>query len=150
MVDYRLPCVCRQPVGRRHGCQSRQLQRARQKFTLPRPSRNRIAGSAATHEGGRVRRWSARTARENRHGLTQHEYARSGNLSHTSCASSSHWRQMVHLSYVRLRAPDFGCDRKRHPFAVHAGVSGPSAVLRLDTRTTRRRWIFQTASATAI
>ena len=41
---------------------------------------------------------------------------------------------LVHLSHVRLCARSVGCDRRHHAFAVHAGVRGSSAAVRLADR----------------
>ncbi len=83
------------------------------------------------HEGGRIQGRRACAAREDRHGLAEYEHARPGHLSDPFRASLPHGRRLVRLPDVRLRALHLGCDRKHHAFAVHAGIRGSSAALRL-------------------
>ena len=54
---------------------------------------------------GRVSRRHARPAREDRHGVAEHEHARPGALPHPARDASPHRRRVVHLSDLRLRAP---------------------------------------------
>ena len=62
--------------------------------------------------------------------------------------ASPHARYLVHLSDLRLRASDLGCHRRHHAFALHAGVRGSSAALRLGRGQpgARRRVPFTTAA----
>ena len=61
----------------------------------------------APHAGRRVPRRRARAARQDRHGVAQHEHARPGALPHPPRAPPPHRRRLVHLPDVRLRArPD--------------------------------------------
>ena len=54
--------------------------------------------------------------------LAQPEHARSGDVPHPARRASSHGRQVVHLSHVRLCARPVGLHRGSHALAVHAGV----------------------------
>ena len=85
-------------------------------------------------KAGRVSRRVARAAREDRHGVAQHEYARSGNVPHPACRASPHRQQVVHLSDVRLRARPVGFDRKSYALHVHARIRRPPADLQLVHR----------------
>ena len=76
---------------------------------------------------GRVPRRLAHAARQDRHGLAQHQHARPGDVPHPARRASSHRRQVVHLSDVRLRPRAVRLDRGHHPFALHAGVRGSTA-----------------------
>ena len=51
--------------------------------------------------------------------------------------ASSHRRQVVHLSDVRLRARAVGFHRGHHALHLHAGVRGPSPALQLVHRAAR-------------
>ena len=46
---------------------------------------------------------------------------------------------MVHLSDLRLHPLHFRRHREHHPFAMHAGIRGPSPALRLDPAQPRHR-----------
>ena len=83
------------------------------------------------HARRRIPQRRARAAREDRHGVGQHEPARSRALPHPSRHASSHRRQMVHLSDLRLRPRAVGRDRARHPLDLHSGVRGSPAAVRL-------------------
>ena len=48
--------------------------------------------------------------------------------------ASPHRRRVVHLSDLRLRAPDLRRDRGHHALALHARVRGSSAAVRLGRR----------------
>ena len=73
----------------------------------------------------------AGAARQDRHGLGQHQSARSGALSHPPCRASAHRHGVVHLSELRLRSRPVGRDRRHHAFAVHARIRGSPPALRL-------------------
>ena len=88
------------------------------------------------HARRRVPRRRARAAREDRHGVAEHQHARSGALPHPPRRASPHRRRVVHLSDVRLRAPAVGRDRRRHALALHARVRGSPAALRLGASST--------------
>ena len=75
-----------------------------------------------------------RAAREDRHGIAQHEHARSDALPDPPCHASPHRRRVVHLPDLRLRPPHFRCARGGDAFAVHAGVRRSPAVIRLGDR----------------
>ena len=90
--------------------------------------------SLCPHARRRVPRRRARAAREDRHGVAEHQPARSGALSHPARASPPHRRRVVHLPDVRLRASAVRCARAHHALALHARVRGSSAALRLADR----------------
>ncbi len=102
--------VCRRPDRRRDSPVSRHADRARQGQPVSQSHRRRKPGPVCAHEGGRVPRRLARAARQDRHGLAQHQHARSGDVSHSARHASSHRRRVVHLSDVRLRARPVGLD----------------------------------------
>ena len=106
---------------------------------VPRPQRGGESRSVRAHESGRISRWRAHLAREDRHGVAQHLAARSGALSHPARRASSHRRQMVHLSDVRLRALPERLHRRHHALDLHARVRGAPAALRLAPRQSARR-----------
>ena len=87
--------------------------------------------SVPPHARRRVCRWRARAARHDRHGVAEHQHARPDAVSHPARDTPSDRRRLVHLSDLRLRAPDLRRDRRHHALALHAGVRGPSAALRL-------------------
>ncbi len=70
--------------------------------------RRREPRSVPPHARRRVRRRHARAAREDRHGVAQHQPARSGALPHPPCRTSPHRQRLVHLPDVRLRASAVG------------------------------------------
>ena len=53
---------------------------------------------------------------------------------------SQYWRQMVHLSDVRLRSSYRGCYRGDHSFYLHAGIRRSQTALRLGALETLGRW----------
>ena len=106
---------------------------------VPRPQRRREPGPLPPDARRQVPRRRARAAREDRHGLAQHQPARPGDLPHPPGAPPPHRRPVVHLPDVHLRAPDRGRAGEHHALALHAGVRGPAAVLRLAARAPRRR-----------
>ena len=100
-----------------------------------RPYRSRIGGGeprALRRDARRQARGRRpRAAREDRHEVAQHQHARPGDLPHQERRAPPHRRQVAHLPDVHLRASDRGRAGEHHAFAVHAGVRGPAAVLRL-------------------
>ncbi len=84
--------------------------------------------------GGRVSGRRARSAREDRHGLAEHQPARSRALPDPPRAPSPDRRRLVHLSDVRLRASAIGRARTHHALALHARVRGSPPALRLADR----------------
>ena len=99
------------------------------------PYRDRPVGgeprSLRADARGRVRGRRAGAAREDRHGVAEHQHARPGDLPHQARHPSPHRRRVVHLPDVRLRARDLGRDRAHHALALHARVRGPPPALRL-------------------
>ena len=67
----------------------------------------------------------------------QSEHARSGHVPHPARQASSHRRQLVHLSDVRLGPRPKRLDRRRHALHLHAGVRKPSPAVRLVLRPNR-------------
>ena len=92
----------------------------------------------ARMRAGEFRGRRARAAREDRHGVAEHQHARSRALPHPPRAPSPDRRRLVHLSDVRLRASAVGRARAHHALALHARVRGSSAALRLADRATCR------------
>ena len=125
------PRVRRQPDGGRDPSAARHADRTGQPEPIPRPAGERKPRPLCADARRRVPGRRARAAREDRHGVAEHQHARPRALSHPSRASPPYRRCVVHLSDVRLRASAVGCPRAHHALAVHAGVRGPSAALRL-------------------
>ena len=121
--------------------------------TLTEPGRNspdRVApagrepGPLPAHARRRVPRRRLRAARGHRHGLAQHQHARSDAVPDPPRHAPPHRRRLVHLSDLRLRPPDLGRDRGHHALDLHARVRGSPAAVRLGRgalppRATRRR-----------
>ena len=116
---------------RRFAAVSRHADRAGPQQPVPRSADRREPRSVRADAGRRVRGRRARAAREDRHGVAQPEHARSDALPHPPRDASPDGRCLVHLPDVRLRASAVRCARRHHALAVHAGVRGPSAALRL-------------------
>ncbi len=102
------------------------------------PYRNRTVDENldlfARMRAGRISGRLAHPARQNRHGLRQHQSARPGDVPHHPCRASPHGRRVVHLSDVRLRPWPVGLHRGHHPLVVLAGVRRPSAAVQLVSR----------------
>src|SRR5215470_16548910 len=105
---------------------------------VPRPHARRQPRAAAPHEGGRAARRRVHAAREDRHGVAQHEDARPAALPDPPRAPPPQRRRLVHLSDVRLRASARGRDRGHHPLDLHARVREQPRALRLGDRRDRR------------
>ena len=84
--------------------------------------------------GGGVPRRHARAARQDRHGLTEPEPARSHDVPDPQGGASPDGRGVVHLPDVRLRPRAVGLDRRRHALDLHAGVRGSPPAVRLVPR----------------
>ena len=141
-ADSRRQGVRRQPDGRRDPRVPRHADRAGPEQPAPRSFGRGEPRPVPADAGGRVSRRRARAAREDRHGVAQHEHAGSDAVPHPTRDASPHARYLVHLSDLRLRASDLGRHRRHHALAVHAGVRGPSAAVRLgggQPRARRRR-----------
>ena len=126
--------VRRQPDGRGDPRLPRHADRAgqgRARTAIGRSRRTSTCSRACAPASSRRR---PRAAREDRHGVAEHQHARPGALPHPPRAPSPHRRRVVHLSDVRLRAPAVGRDRAHHALALHARVRGPPAALRLADR----------------
>ena len=99
------------------------------------PFRDRTRGRkprpVPPHEGRRVSQWRARAARQDRHGVRQHQPARSDALPHRQGAASAHRHDLVDLSELRFRARPVRRDRGHHPFDLHPGIRGSPAALRV-------------------
>ena len=121
-------------TGRRDPPQPRHADRAGQGQPVPRPQRRGEPRPVRADARRRVRGRRPRAAREDRHGVAEHQHARPGAVPDKARAPPSHRRCVVHLSDVRLRASAVGRARAHHAFAVHARVRGSSAALRLVDR----------------
>ena len=135
----RVPDPRRQGLCRRHATRSdaqpaRHVDRAGAELARPLSVDRREPGPVPPHARRRVPQRRARAAREDRHGVAQHEPARPGAVSHPPCRASAHRQRLVHLSDLRLRARPVGRDRGHHALAVHVGVRGPPAAVRLADR----------------
>ena len=95
---------------------------------VPQPLRGGEPGPVRAHAGRRVPRRRAHAARQDRHGLAQHEPARPGDVPHPARHAPPHRRHVVHLSDVRLRP---------RPVATPSRGS-PTRSARWSTRTTAR------------
>ena len=87
------------------------------------------------HAGRRVQGRRAGAARQDRHGVGQHQHARPGALPHPPCRASAHRRRhwCIYPTYD-FRPWPVGRDRRGDAFPVHARVRGPPAALRLADR----------------
>ena len=103
-----------QPVPRPHGCRK------------PRP--------VPAHAGRRVSERGKDAARQDRHGVGQHQLRDPVLYRVLHAHSPAHRRRVVHLSDLRLRARPVGCDRGHHAFGLHIGICRPPAALRLVDR----------------
>ena len=132
--DPRRQGVCRRYAAGSDALAARHVDRAGAEQSRPVSLGRGESGPVPPHARGGVPQRCARAAREDRHGVAEHEPARSGAVSHPACGASAHRECLVHLSHLRLRARSVGCDRRHHAFAVHAGVRGSSAAVRLADR----------------
>ncbi len=121
--------LCRRPVAGGNSQLPRHADRARQGQPVPRPDGSGKSRSVSPHEGRRVSKRRARAACQDRHGLGQHQPARSRALPHPACDPPAYRRQMVDLSELRLRARPVGRDRGHHALDLHAGIRGSPAAL---------------------
>ena len=127
--DQGRPRLCRRPVAGGNPRQPRHADGARQELAVPRPRGGRKPRPVPPHEGRRIPERHARAARQDRHGLRQHQPARPRALPHPACRASAHRHQMVDLSELRLRPRPVGRHRRHHAFDLHAGIRGPPAAL---------------------
>ena len=128
------PRVRRQPLGGRDPRNARHAHRAGHEQPVPRPARRGQSRPLPPDARRRVPGRRARAAREDRHGVAQHQHARPGAVPHSPRASSPHRRHVAHLPDVRLRASDFRRARADHALALHARVRGAPPALRLAGR----------------
>ena len=117
--------------GRRDPRASRHVHRAGRREPVAGPAGRREPRPVRAHARRRVPGRRARPAREDRHGVAQHQPARPGALPHPARGAPAHRRRLVHLPHVRLRARPVGRDRAHHALHLHAGVRGAPAALRL-------------------
>ena len=73
-----------------------------QEQPVPRPRGRRKSRPVPPHARRRVSERRARAARQDRHGVRQHQPARSGAVPHPACRASAHRRHMVDLSELRF------------------------------------------------
>ena len=103
-------------------------------LAVARPSGRREPRPVRADARRRVPQRRARAAREDRHGLAQHQPARPGAVPDPPRDAPTHRRRVVHLPDLRLRARPVRRDRGRHPLDLHARVRGAPAALRLADR----------------
>src|SRR6202050_5919472 len=112
----------RRPLGGRNSKIPWHAHRTGQGQPAPQPSGGGKSRFISAHEGGRVSRRIARAARQDRHGFTQSEPARPGNVPHPARPTSPYGKKVVHLSHVRFCARTVRFARTRSALYVHAGV----------------------------
>jgi hypothetical protein len=147
LVERGLAYVDEQTPSRCASAAATSRRRARDSPYRDRAPAENLAGCARCATAARRRRDGA--AREDRHGVAQHQPARPGDLPHQARAPPQHRRPLVHLPDVHLRAPDRGRAGGHHAQLLHAGVRGPAAVLRLAARPPGRRRPAAPAAAQA-
>ena len=101
------PCrqgVRRRPHGRRDPRASRHADRAGPQLAVARPPGAREPGPVRADARRRVSERRPRAARQDRHGLAEHQPARPRALPHRPRDAPAHGRRVVHLPDVRLRA----------------------------------------------
>ena len=123
--------LCGRPHRRRDPGIPRYPDRAGQGKPVPEPDRGGEPGPVPPHAGRRVPGRLPGAPGQDRHGLAQHEPARSGHVPHPSCDPPPYRRRLVHLSHVRLCPRPVRLHRGNHPFHLHPGVRGPPPPLRL-------------------
>jgi hypothetical protein len=106
---------------------------------LPRPHAGAEPGAPARDARRPACRRRDGAAREDRHGLAEHQSARPGPVPHQARPPPQHRRPLVHLPDVHLCAPDRGRAGRHHAQLLHAGVRGPTALLRLASGPAGRR-----------
>ncbi len=130
-AHWRRSRLCGQPHRRRDSRLSRDADGAGPEQPAPQPAAGGEPRPASAHARRRVSGWRPRAARRDRHGVAEHQHAGSDAVPDPARDASSDRRRLVHLSDLRLRAPDLGCDRGHHALALHARVRGSSSALRL-------------------
>ena len=129
--DPRRQGLCRRSKPGRDARGARHLDGAGQEQPVPRPRRRGKSRSVPPHARRRISQRRPRAARQDRHGFRQYQSARPGALSHPARRASAHRQNLEHLSELRFRPRPVRRHRGHHPFAVHAGIRGSSAALRL-------------------
>ena len=148
MVHRKRPRLCRQPIGGADARHARHADAGRRRQPVSRAFDRRESRSLPPHARGRISRRRACAAPEDRHGQSERQHARSGDLPDPARVAPSHRRYLVHLSALRLHACDFGCAGAHHAFDLHARVPGSSAAVRLGDRKAGR-WRHAPAAAAA-
>ena len=110
--DPHRPRLCRRSVAGADAGEPRHADRAGKEQPFPRQAGGGKPRPVAPHAGRRISQWRAGAARQDRHGVRQHQSARSGALPHSAREPSAHRHQMVHLSELRLRPRAVGRDRR--------------------------------------
>ena len=134
--------VRRQPERRRDSRVPRHADRAGPRTArIATAQRRGEPRSVRAHARRRVPGRRARAAREDRHGVAEHQHARSDALPHPARGASSHRRRLVHLSDVRLRASAVG----------RASSASRTRSARSSSRITGRSydWLVDTAASSA-
>ena len=88
-------------------------------------SRRREPRPVRAHARRRVPRRRARLARQDRHGVAEHEDARPAAVPDPARAPLPHRQRLVHLPALRLRALPVRLARGHHALDLHAGVREP-------------------------
>ena len=128
----------RRPERGRDTHEPRHADETRRGLAVQKPQRRGKPRPLRAHDRRRVRGGKPRPSREDRHGEQEPQYARPDYLQNPQARTSPHWREMVRLPDVRLRARIRGRHRGRHAFDMHARIPGPQAPLRLVHRERRR------------
>ena len=95
--------VRRRPLGRRDPRDARHADRAGRELAVSRPEPRGEPGPVRPDARGRVPRRRARPAREDRHGVAEHQPARPVLYRIVHARHSANGRRVVHLPDVRLR-----------------------------------------------
>ena len=130
LVEAGKAYVCDLP-GRRRQRVSRDVEPAGPEQPLPGPVRRREPRPARPDARRRVRGWVTNAARQDRHGVTEHEHARPDDLPNPAGAPLPDRGRVVHLPDVRLHASAVRCARGDYALPLHARVRGPPAPVRL-------------------
>ena len=133
-ADRRRQGLRRQPLRGGDPRLPRHRHRAGPPQPLARPPGGGEPRPARPHAGRRVPRRRPRGARQDRHGVAEHEDARSAPLPHPPRPPLPARRRLVPLPDVRLGPPALRRHRGDHPLALHPGVREQPRAVRLGDR----------------
>ena len=129
------PGLRRRPDARGDPRVPRHADRAGQEQPVPRSPGRREPRPVRADAGRRVRGRLAGAARQDRHGVAEHQHARPGDLPdpahRTHHRTGDAWCIYPMYDYAH---PISDAIEKHHPLALHARVRGPPAALRLAAR----------------